>query len=64
MAANERELAALEQHAAIGGREAAAGIGAVRNHLADGQLAGERFALRFKIDARCEALELTRGGDK
>ena len=57
-AVDEGELAALEQHAAIGRREAAAALGAVGDDLADRELAGERLALRFEIDARGEALEL------
>ena len=57
LAADERELAALEQHPAIGAGEAAAAIGAVGDHLADRQLAGQRLALRFEIDAGGEAFE-------
>ena len=58
MAVNERELPALEQHAAIGARETAAALRAVGNDLADCKLAGERLALGFEIDAGREAFEL------
>src|SRR5581483_10315166 len=51
-----------EEHAAIGARETAAALSAVGDHLADSQLPGERFALRFEINARGETLELVAAG--
>ena len=57
MAVNERELAALEQHATIGGGEAAAALCAIGDHLANGELSRQRFALRLEIDARRQAFE-------
>ena len=57
-AADEGELAALEHHAAIAGRETA-GLGAVGDDVTDGQLAGQRLSLfDFEIDAAGEAFEL------
>src|SRR3569623_3807932 len=61
-AVHERELAALEQHPAIGRREAAMGLGSIGDHLTHRELAGERLALRFEIDACREALELVAAG--
>jgi len=61
---NEGKLPTLEQHAAIGGRKAAARIRSVGDDLADRELAGERLALRFEIDAGCEAFELAAARDK
>src|SRR5437868_11032613 len=58
VAVHERELAALEQHAAVGPGEAPAARGAVGDHPADGKLAGERLALRLEIDSGGEAIEL------
>ena len=59
---DERELPTLEQYAAIGRREASAACSAVRDHLADGELAGERFALRFEIDPGRETFDLAAAG--
>src|SRR6185503_6789867 len=61
-AMEERELAALEQHAAIGRREAPAAVGAVGDHLTDCQLAGERLALGLEINPGGEAFELATSG--
>ena len=61
-AANEAELAALEEHAAIRRREFFAAIGAIGDHMADRQLAGKRLALRFEIDAGGEAFQLAAAG--
>src|SRR5690242_16905624 len=58
MAMNERELAALEQHSTIGRWETTTAGRAVCDHLPDGELTGEGFALRFEIDSGGEALEL------
>ena len=57
--ANERELRALQHDAAIGRGEAAGG-GAGDNHPANGELAFETFALRFKIDGAGKACEIVR----
>ena len=61
-AADEAELAALEQDAAIGRRETAARVSSVGDDLAHGELAGERLALRFEIDSDGEALEIAASG--
>jgi len=58
----EGKLPALEEHAAIGIGEAPAALGTVGNDLTDSQLAGERLALGFEVDAGREALELTAAG--
>ena len=55
---NEAELPPLEQDTTIGRRETTTGMGTVGNHLADCELAGQRLALRFEVDADCETLEL------
>ena len=60
-AANEAELAALEDNAAIARREAARS-GAVGDDVADRELAGEALALGFEIDGAGEAFELAAAG--
>jgi hypothetical protein len=55
-AANEAELPALEQHAAIGRRKAPAAVSAIGDDLADRELADQRLALGFEIDADRQAL--------
>ena len=47
---------------AADGRGEAARLGAVDDHFGDGELAGERLALRFPIDGAGEALGLGVGG--
>src|SRR3546814_2599649 len=56
-AAHETELAALEDDAAIAGREAAR-FGAIDDDTCDRKLAGERFAARFEIDRAGQAAQL------
>ena len=60
-AADEGELAALLDHSAGRGREAA-GAGAVEDHLGDAELAVQRLALRLEIDGAGEAFVLGVGG--
>jgi hypothetical protein len=60
--ANEAELTALRQDAAIGARETAAAVRPIGDHLTDGELTGERLALAFEIDADREALKLAAAG--
>src|SRR5205823_12798497 len=45
VSADERELPALEEHAAIGAGEAAAALRTVRDHPSDGKLPSKRLAL-------------------
>ena len=56
-AMNEGELTALEQHPAIGRREAAA-LGAIGDDLSDCELAGERLTLGLEVDTGCQTLKL------
>ena len=59
---NERELAALEQHAAVRARKPAAARRAIGNHLADCKLTGEWLAFGFEVNAGREALKLAAAG--
>ena len=61
-AADEAELAALEEDTAVRGGEALAAVGAIGDHLADRQLAGEGLALGFEINADRQAFELAAAG--
>src|SRR5262249_39370037 len=62
MPMDERELAALKKHAAIGRRETSRAVGTVRNHPADRKLAGKWLALRFEVDSGSQALHLVAAG--
>ena len=62
MSVDERELPALEEHAAIGAGEAAAALRSVRDHLAHGKLAQKRLSLRLEIHAGRETIEFVGSG--
>src|SRR3982750_474374 len=61
-AVHERELAALEQHAAISAREPPAALRSIGDHLTNGELPCKGFALGLEIDASGEAIELMVSG--